>query len=125
MSRPRRISRILVADDEPLIAETLTQILLNSGYRVKAALSGEEAVELARDFEPNLFITDFMMPGISGIEAAEQIRRFLPSCEIILISGAMPNVDGLLDSQRATLSLEFMAKPLSPSALLRRIAALD
>jgi CheY-like chemotaxis protein len=69
--------KVLVVDDEPIIADTLTMILATSGYDSRPAYSGEMALEMARSFKPDPLITDVVMPGISGIEAATKIRELL------------------------------------------------
>ena len=84
---PNWIGRVLVVDDEWLIADSLALILSKKGFLTKTAHSGERAIELAKTFEPDLLISDVLMPGITGIVAAEQILTFLPGCKIILLSG--------------------------------------
>src|ERR1700733_10972225 len=77
-------SRIIVSDDERLIANTLAIILNNAGYEARAVFSGEHVVDLLESFQPQLLITDVVMPGISGIEAAIVTRNKLPTCNILL-----------------------------------------
>ena len=62
--------RVLVADDERVIADTLVMILNQSGFDAHAAYSGEKAVELATIFKPQMLISDVIMAGLSGIDAA-------------------------------------------------------
>ena len=59
----------------------------------RAAYSGEMAVQLLCNFEPGLLIADLIMPGMPGIEAAIQVCAALPSCKVLLISGAMATAD--------------------------------
>ena len=54
-----------------------------------AAYRGEIAIEMARNLSPDLLITDVVMPGISGIEAAIQVRDMLPACKVLLFSGQL------------------------------------
>lgn len=79
-------TKILVADDERVIANSLASILKQAGFDVRAVCSGEMAVEIARDFQPNKLISDVFMTGITGIEASLQVRAMLPSCQILLFS---------------------------------------
>ena len=69
--------RILAVDDEPDLRSLLRILLTNKGYEVLEAASGQEAVELVRS-EPriDLVIMDIMMPGLNGIEACAEIRKF-------------------------------------------------
>jgi CheY-like chemotaxis protein len=73
------VRRVLVVDDERLISETLATILSRKGYAARAAFSGQEAIDVARVFEPQVLITDVVMTGMTGIEAAGEILCFLPS----------------------------------------------
>ncbi|HKR27729.1 MAG TPA: response regulator [Acidobacteriaceae bacterium] len=78
---------VLIADDEATITQTLSLILERNGYRTVVAPTGEEAVQLVRASAPDVVISDIIMPGITGIEAAIQIRALCPECRILLISG--------------------------------------
>jgi DNA-binding NtrC family response regulator len=116
------VRRVLIVDDERVISETLTVILSKHGYATKAACSGEEAVDLARVFEPDLLISDVVMSGMTGIEAAYEILSFLPSCKVILFSGLATISKLLPNCHRQTHNFEILAKPVSPDTLLDRIS---
>lgn len=79
---------ILIADDHTLVRETWSFILNNDPrFQVVAECgSGEEAVELARNLRPNIVIMDINLPGINGIEATHQIRKFSPASKILGVS---------------------------------------
>lgn len=69
--------RVLAVDDEPDLRALLRILLVNKGYEVIEAASGLEAVELLRhDSRVDLVIMDIMMPGLSGVEACNEIRKF-------------------------------------------------
>lgn len=114
----KRTPTVLIVDDEHAITETLSLILEGHGYRTRIARTGEEAVEQARASAPDFLVCDIIMPGISGIEAAVQIRALCSDCRIILISGASISAE-LLERARADGSdFEVLAKPFHPSLLL-------
>jgi CheY-like chemotaxis protein len=71
--------KVLVADDERVIANTLNIILNQSGFEATAVYSGEEAVQTAKTLQPDVLISDVVMPGGHGIYAAIEIRKILPS----------------------------------------------
>ncbi|HSY13014.1 MAG TPA: response regulator, partial [Verrucomicrobiae bacterium] len=73
-----RKPRVLVVDDEQVIADTLAKILDLNGYDASAVYTGTAAVESARSLKPDLVISDVIMPDMNGIEAAISIRGFLP-----------------------------------------------
>jgi DNA-binding response OmpR family regulator len=120
-TRHGRIQRVLVVDDEKAISDSLALILTKSGFVARSAYSGEQAIELARSFEPELIITDVLMPGISGIEAVSEILAFLPTCKVIVFSGQANTIDV---SRRHSVSYEILPKPLPPNVLLEHIAKL-
>jgi CheY-like chemotaxis protein len=76
--------KVLVADDERVIADTLAMILNQSGFEARAVYSGEKAVELAPVFEPDMLISDVIMAGLNGIDAAIRVRSLLPGIKILL-----------------------------------------
>ena len=79
--------KIVVVDDEPIITHTLCQILRGAGYRAFAAYEAEGAMMLCKHHSADLLLSDVNMPGISGIELAQQVARELPNCKVILLSG--------------------------------------
>ena len=70
--------KVLVADDERVIADTLAMILNQSGFQATVAYTGERAVELAAEIQPDMLISDVIMAGLNGIDAAIKIRGMLP-----------------------------------------------
>jgi DNA-binding response OmpR family regulator len=71
--------RILIADGERAIADTLQMILSRHGFEVVIAYEGKTALEKARQFSPRVFLCDVMMPDMNGVEVAIQVRAILPS----------------------------------------------
>src|ERR1700743_3228228 len=93
--------KVLVADDEQVIANTLAIILNQAGFEARAVFSGEKAIELLDSFEPDMLISDVIMTGMTGIEAAIITRQRLPKCKILLFSGQAATAD-LLENARHT-----------------------
>ncbi len=87
MHENREKPKVLVVDDERVIADTLAMILNQSGFEARAVYSGEKAVELAASFTPDMLITDVIMADLNGIDAAIMIRALLPRIKILLFSG--------------------------------------
>src|SRR4051794_23295621 len=69
-----RARKVLIADDEPDILEILKYNLVNEGYQVITAKDGDEAIEKARIFQPDLVVLDIMMPKKSGVQVCEILR---------------------------------------------------
>ena len=113
--------KVLVADDEHAIADTLAVILNKAGFEARAVYSGEAALETVGHFLPDMLITDVVMTGISGIEAAIRIRSLFPKCKILLFSGQAAAVDTLEEARAKGHDFEILAKPVHPSDLLARL----
>ena len=113
--------RVLVADDERIIADTLGMILSQNGFETATVYGGQRAVETARAFHPDFFLADVVMPGMSGIEAAIQISGMLPGCRILLLSGQAATADLLRDARVRGHDFEILLKPVHPNQLLDRL----
>jgi len=116
-----RKPRVLVVDDEQVIADTLARILDLNGYEASAVYSGTAAVESARALQPDLVISDVIMQDMNGIEAAIHIRGFLPSCKILLFSGQAATADLLENARAQGHEFEILAKPVHPADLLAKL----
>ncbi|MBB5066115.1 response regulator [Granulicella mallensis] len=113
--------RVLVADDEQVIANTLAIILNQSGFEARAVYSGEKAVEAIDEFQPDMLISDVIMTGMTGIEAAIQMREKLPKCKILLFSGQAATADLLERARSQGHEFEILAKPVHPTDLLAKL----
>jgi len=114
--------RILAVDDEPDLRSLLRILLNNKGYEVLEAASGQEAVELLRS-EPqiDLVIMDIMMPGLNGVEACGEIRKFSTVPMLFLTAKTQ-----LQDKAQAYSSGgdDYLAKPFSQSELMLKVESL-
>lgn len=80
-------AKILIADDEKLVRSTLRSLLTEKpNWNVYEAADGQAAVDESKRLKPDLVILDIVMPVMSGIEAAYEMRRLLPDIKIILMS---------------------------------------
>ena len=113
--------KVLVADDERVIADTLAMILNQSGFNARAVYSGEKAVELASTFEPDMLISDVIMDDLNGIDAAIRIRELLPRIKILLFSGQAATADLLEKARAQGYEFEILAKPVHPQDLLTKL----
>jgi len=113
--------KVLVADDERVIADTLAMILNQSGFQARAVYSGEKALELAPEFKPDMLISDVIMADLNGIDAAIRIRELLPSIKILLFSGQAATADLLEKAHAQGYDFEILAKPVHPQDLLSKL----
>jgi CheY-like chemotaxis protein len=122
MSSPR--SKILVVDDKRVIADTLRAILDLSGFEATAAYDGQDAIDVARAWPPDVLLTDVMMPRLNGIEAAIQILILCPACRVLLISGSIGAGDLIQEARERGYDFEVLAKPTHPADLLARLRSI-
>ncbi len=114
-------SKILVVDDDRIVAETLAALLRLHGFQVQFAISGKSAIEMAAAFAPQALITDVMMPGLNGIDTAIQIRTLFPKCKVLLITGWSAVTDLVLKMHALDEGFELLSKPVHPHDLLMRL----
>lgn len=113
--------KVLVADDERVIADTLAIILNQAGFDAKAVYTGLAAVDAAKVTPPDLLISDVIMPDMNGIDAAIRIRTMLPKCKILLFSGQAATADLLESARKQGHEFEILAKPVHPQDLLAKL----
>ena len=110
--------KIIVIDDESLIAETVVEILNEEGFEAVSASSGLSAIELAKTVRPAIVLSDVIMPGLNGIETGIKIRETVPNCKIILFSGQAATVDLLEKARERGYRFDVLAKPIKPEHLI-------
>ena len=123
MTETKTKHKVLVADDERVIADTLAMILNQSGFEARAVYSGEKALELTSTFEPDMLISDVIMADLNGIDAAIRIRKLRPGIKILLFSGQAATADLLEKARAQGYEFEILAKPVHPQDLLSRLRA--
>ncbi len=116
---PKR--KVLVADDEQVIANTLAVILNQNGFEARAVYSGEAAIEALDSFQPDMLITDVIMTGITGIEVGIAVRARLPQCKVLLFSGQAATAGLLEKARHEGHEFEVLAKPVHPTDLLAKL----
>ncbi len=114
--------KILIIDDEPTIADTLSVIFASSGYDARAVYSAEQALEMLEEWRPDLAIIDVVLPGMNGIEFAIFLKASYPNCQFLLFSG-QPGTSSLLEEAKKKGHLfEILAKPLHPTFMLATVS---
>jgi CheY-like chemotaxis protein len=117
--------RVLVVDDEQVIANTLAQILNQSGFSATTAYSGEKAIEVAPELRPDILISDVVMYGMTGVDVAMAVTRDMPKCRVVLFSGQAATADLLRRAEEAGHHFEILAKPVHPRTLLNLLRKHD
>jgi DNA-binding response OmpR family regulator len=117
--------KVLVADDEQVIANTLAAILNGSGFEAQTVYNGRAAVDALSSFDPDLFISDVVMPEMTGIEAAIEIKAQRPRCKVLLFSGQAATADLLREAEAQGHCFEILAKPVHPTDLLAKLRSVE
>ena len=110
--------RVLVVDDEEVIANSLTLIIRSQGHEVRAVYNAAEAIASAEESSPDVLISDVVMPGLNGIELSTYFATHWPACRVLLMSGNASTTGLLEDARRHGHELEFIAKPVPPQDIL-------
>jgi two-component system phosphate regulon response regulator PhoB len=116
--------RILVVDDEPDITALVAYHLAKAGYRVSTAANGPDALKAAREERPDIVILDVMLPGVSGYDVLDELRRRPETKEVgvILLTARREEPDRI---RGLTLGADdYLTKPFSPHELALRVSAL-
>ncbi len=113
--------RILVVDDDPMVASTIERVLRPEGYDVEVALGGLAALSRVQEHRPDLVVLDVMMPGVDGLEVCRQLRAEddLPILLLTARGGTADRVRGL-----DTGADDYLVKPFAYPELLARVRAL-
>jgi two-component system, OmpR family, alkaline phosphatase synthesis response regulator PhoP len=111
---------ILVADDEKHIVQLVKLYLTNEGYRVETAADGQEALDKARRFRPDLVVLDLMMPRIDGWEVCRRLRKE-SNVPVIMLTARTDDVDKIVGLELG--ADDYLTKPFNPRELVARIKA--
>ena len=111
--------KVLVIDDDAAVRHVIARILSQRALDVLQASDGRQGLAVLQAEQPDLIITDIIMPEMEGIETIREIRRIVPDIKIIAISGGgrVGNFDFLTCARKLGAS-EVLAKPFDPAALL-------
>jgi len=102
---------VLVVDDDPDVRQIMSGVLADLGYRVKEAVNGEAALDILKDFRPDLLVLDFGMPGTNGAEVASSARQQNGGLRILFVSG----YSDTSAIEKAVGKITLLRKPFRPA----------
>jgi DNA-binding NtrC family response regulator len=115
-----KASRILVVEDQTVPRKVLAQILSRNGFEVQSAANAKEALDVGVHFQPDLLLTDWLLPGnTNGLQVAEAMRATRPELSVIFLTG-LPT-DKLAAQAQHVQPCKFIEKPCDFDELLREI----
>jgi DNA-binding response OmpR family regulator len=115
-----REQRVLVVDDDMNVRDVVRRYLEHAGYRVALAGTGEQALRLAEEADPDLVVLDLMLPGMDGFEVCRRLRQ-RGQVPVVMLTAR-----GEEDDRIAGLQLgadDYVAKPFSPRELVLRVTS--
>ena len=121
IEHPTQNPVVLVVDDEPLVADTLSVILSRAGFTTMTAYDAQTALEMAELTPPALLISDVAMPDMNGVELAIVLLATQPRCKVLLFSGHATNAD-LVTAMDAGHDFHLLAKPVHPTEMIRLVS---
>ncbi|WP_461209060.1 response regulator [Desulfocurvus sp. DL9XJH121] len=107
--------RALVVDDDPVISEALAMALEDEGFEVAMFMRGQDALDAPSDGGPDLAFIDVVMPGMNGLDLAEQLKAKWPRMETVMISGS-PSSGNIIRAMQIG-AYDFLVKPFQPGDL--------
>ena len=117
--------RILIVDDEHMVADTLRIIFTQHGFSARAVYSAAEAMACAAVFEPDILLCDINMPGKDGLELIAEMNTERPACQILVLTGAYASIHHVRErASQLKRKLSILPKPCQPSEVLRAADAL-
>jgi CheY-like chemotaxis protein len=117
----RNRQRVLVVDDEDLIADSMTEILNRNGYDAIAMYSGKAAMQRIKTQCPDIIVSDVIMPEFNGVELAKAVRLHCPGTRVLLFSGNAATLNLLQGASNEAQHFELLAKPVHPLQLLNAL----
>lgn len=111
--------KILVVDDEILVADTLGIIFQKKGFDCKVSYNGTEAVACSENFCPELLLCDITMPGMNGLEVVANVTTRWPDCRVLLMTGDYINLKSARKwAHGHGAPSRILTKPVLPARLL-------
>jgi len=112
--------RVLVVDDDAALAEMLTIVLRQEGFDSRMCVRGDEALEVFRDYRPDVVLLDVMLPGKDGIDVCKEIRA-TSGVPIVMLTAKGDTVDVVVGLESG--ADDYVVKPFKPKELVARIRA--
>ena len=112
--------KLLLAEDDELLASLLNFRLQKGGYDVSLSTNGREVKEYLSEAIPDVIISDIMMPYFSGMELVDYVRNEIQSDVPIIIISSAGNEENVLSAFELGAN-DFLSKPISPSELMVRV----
>ncbi len=118
----RRQFRILVVDDELVVRDSLKEWLVDEGYRVDMAESGEQALQKMEAEAFHLMLTDIKMPGMDGVELLQKAKERYPDLTVVMMT-AYATVETAVEAMKIG-ALDYLMKPFDPQKMIPMVTGI-
>jgi len=125
VAKPATGTRILVVDDNIDVAESMSVLLELEGHQVQTVYTAHDALEAARNFQPDVVLLDIGLPGMDGYEVAKRLRAFPETCKVLIIALTGYGREEDRARSKAAGFDQHLVKPVEPEVLNKLIATLD
>ncbi|HBA60246.1 MAG TPA: hypothetical protein DCZ92_05425 [Elusimicrobia bacterium] len=116
--------KILIVDDDPELGEEMAELLEAEGYSAERTSGGQGARDLLRGGSYDVFLLDFKMGDMTGLELLKEVRKADPDAAVFLVSGK-PGLEALLEKENLAGAVSgIIEKPFAPDLLLEKLSAL-
>jgi CheY-like chemotaxis protein len=116
--------KILIVDDDPIVAETMELVFSRRGYDVRSAHSAEDAIAVLADWKPDVALLDVMLPQMNGVDLGILLELNYPDCRVLLLSGHPGTAELLEAAKKRGHDFDILAKPLHPAFILDAVSEL-
>lgn len=113
--------RVLIVDDEHVIARTLALILNQNGFRALPISRPWAAVQIAEGLQPDVLLTDLYMPEMDGLQVAVQVRAVVPHCHVVLLTAQLHAGERVCALRARGFHIDFLQKPIPPPELVTHL----
>ena len=110
-----KIIRILIIDDEHYICDSCSHVYIKDGYQVDTANDGLTGIKKIKEFKPDLVLVDLKMPGMSGMQVLEEMKKIDPTIVSVVITG-YATIDSAVEAMKRE-AFDFLPKPFTPNEL--------
>ncbi len=111
--------KVLIVDDDRLVRDSLQSLVMNAGYVVDVAKSGEEAVSMSVETYYNVALIDVRLPDANGIDLLSKMKEYVPKTRKIILTG-YPDLETAINAVNKRAD-GYLVKPVDPEALLKVI----
>jgi len=115
--------KILICEDEEIMLTALAFRMRRHGFEVITAEDGRQAVQIIGEHQPDIIVSDIMMPHLSGLQLLEMVRQEMKSEVPVIIISALEREETILEAFRKGAN-DFIAKPFKPNELILRIKSI-